>query len=182
MNFDSPKLTKIKQKSKNTTRCNNIFTIPLFSAMVGLNLIFYYFILEKCYLYNIFTINFQWQIVIGFKLGPLLILLFYLSKIPCHLEFVVKLLWKYCELNIFLIFYFDLWDLSNCKNIVTTTRYYNIFTIHLFSVEVDFNLIFYYFILSYKKLINNCENIVRIFWVAILCQHIWLFKRKKNKA
>ena len=101
MNFDSPKLTKIKQKSKNTTRCNNIFIIPLFSAMVGPNLIFYYFILEKCYLYNIFTINFQWQIVIGFKLGPLLILLFYLSKIPCHLEFVVKLLWKYCELNIF---------------------------------------------------------------------------------
>jgi len=59
--------------------------------MVGLDLIFYYFILEKFYLYNIFTTNFRLQVVIGFKLGPLLILLFYLSKKPCHLEFVVKL-------------------------------------------------------------------------------------------
>ena len=140
---------------KNTTRCNNIFTIPLFSAMVGLDLIFYYFILEKFYLHNIFTTNFRLQVVIGFKLGLLLILLFYLSKKPCHLEFIVKLSWKCCELSIFFnILFWSIknWDLSNCKNIVITTRYYNIFTIHLFSIVVGLSIIFYYFILNNKEL------------------------------
>ena len=35
--------------------------------------------------FNIFTTNFRWQIVISFKLGPLLISIFYSSIIPCHL-------------------------------------------------------------------------------------------------
>ena len=102
MNFDSPKLTKIKKKSRNTTKCHNIFTIPSFSAMVSPNMIFYYFILEKCYLHYIFTTNFRWQIVISIKLGPLLISLLYPSIISYHLEFAMKLSWKCWELSIFL--------------------------------------------------------------------------------
>ena len=40
-------LTKPKKKkqSRNTTKYHNTFTIPLFSTMVDLNLIFYYLIL-----------------------------------------------------------------------------------------------------------------------------------------
>ena len=147
---------KKKKKSRNTTKWHNIFTILLFLDVTVPNLIFYNFILEKCYIHNIFTINFRWKNITGFKLGLLLISLFYSSIIPCHLGFAVKLLWKYCELSI--SFYFILfwsirnWDLNNCKNIVTVTRCCNIFTIHLFSVVVGLSLIFYYFILSCKEL------------------------------
>ena len=42
VNFCSPNLTKPKKKSKNTTNCHNIFTIPLFPAIVSLSLIYYY--------------------------------------------------------------------------------------------------------------------------------------------
>ena len=106
MNFGSLNLTKLKKKSKNTTKYHNIFTIPLF---LGSDMLFYYFILEKRYTHNIFTINSKWQVVSSFKLGPLLISLFYPLKIPYQVRLVVKLLWFY--LFIFLIalwFYFDL--------------------------------------------------------------------------
>ena len=43
--FGSPKLTKPKKKFKNTTKCHNNFTIPLFLIVVAIDLIFYYFIL-----------------------------------------------------------------------------------------------------------------------------------------
>ena len=99
MNFDSLKLNK-KKICKNITKFHNIFTISLFSAMVGPGMIFYYFILEKCYLHNIFTTNFWWQIIIGFKSGSLLISNFYSSIIHFHLEFTIKLSWKCCELSI----------------------------------------------------------------------------------
>ena len=52
MNSGSPNLTKLKKKSKNTTKYHNIFTIPLF---LGSDMIFYYCILEKCYTHSIFT-------------------------------------------------------------------------------------------------------------------------------
>ena len=44
MNFYLPNLTKQKKKkkSRNTTKCHNIFTIPLFSAVVSFGLIYYY--------------------------------------------------------------------------------------------------------------------------------------------
>ena len=49
VNFGLPNLTKPKKKkkkkSRNTTNYHNTFTIPLFSTMVDLNLIFYYLIL-----------------------------------------------------------------------------------------------------------------------------------------
>ena len=47
VNFGLPNLTKPKKKkkSRNTTKYHNTFTIPLFSTMVDLNLIFYYLIL-----------------------------------------------------------------------------------------------------------------------------------------
>ena len=89
--FGSPNLTILKKKSKNTTKYHNIFTIHSF---LGFELIFFYLIWEKCYIHNIFRTNSKWQVVIGFKLSLLLISLFYLSKIPCHIKFVVKLLWK----------------------------------------------------------------------------------------
>ena len=39
---------------------------------------------------------------------------------------------------------------------------HNIFTKHLFSIVIGHNFIFYYFILTYKKLTpNNCENIMK---------------------
>ena len=46
MNFSSKKLNKSKKKPRNTTKSHDIFTIPLFLAMVGPSLIFYYFILR----------------------------------------------------------------------------------------------------------------------------------------
>ena len=57
MNFDLLNLTSPKKKSRNTTKGHDIFTIPLFLAMVGPSLIWYYFILEQCYAHNIFIIN-----------------------------------------------------------------------------------------------------------------------------
>ena len=42
VNICSPNLTKPKKKSRNTTKCHNIFTIPLFSVMVSFGLIYYY--------------------------------------------------------------------------------------------------------------------------------------------
>ena len=42
LNFCSPNLTKPKKKSRNTMKCHNIFTIPLFLAMVSFGLIYYY--------------------------------------------------------------------------------------------------------------------------------------------
>ena len=35
VNFSSPNLTKPKRKPSNTTKCHNIFTIPLFSVLVN---------------------------------------------------------------------------------------------------------------------------------------------------
>ena len=69
------------------------------------------FILEKCYLNNIFTPTFRWQVVTGFKLGPPLSSLYiyiyiYILIEACYLWFVMKLIWKCCWLNI--TFYFDL--------------------------------------------------------------------------
>ena len=37
---------KKKKKSRNTIKCHDIYTIPLFLAMMGLGLVFYYFIFE----------------------------------------------------------------------------------------------------------------------------------------
>ena len=42
VNFCSSNMTKPKKKSRNTTKCHNIFTIPLFSAVVSSGLIYYY--------------------------------------------------------------------------------------------------------------------------------------------
>ena len=42
VNFCAPNLTKPKKKSRNTTKCHNIFTILLFLAMVSFGLIYYY--------------------------------------------------------------------------------------------------------------------------------------------
>ena len=48
VNFGSPKLTKPKKKSKNTTKFHNNFTIHLFLVVVAIDLIFYFiFILTK---------------------------------------------------------------------------------------------------------------------------------------
>ena len=59
VNLCSRNLTKPKKKFSNTTKCHNIFTISLFSIVVGHDMIFYYFILKKCYIHNIFTTNFK---------------------------------------------------------------------------------------------------------------------------
>ena len=67
--FQFNELSKPKKKSRNTTKSHDIFTIPLFLAMVGPILIFYYFILKKCYIHNIFIINLKWKIATSFKLG-----------------------------------------------------------------------------------------------------------------
>ena len=42
MNFDLLNLTSPKKKSRNTTKGHDIFTIPLFLAMVGPSLIYIY--------------------------------------------------------------------------------------------------------------------------------------------
>ena len=47
MNFDLLNLTSPKKKSRNTTKSHDIFTIPLFLAMVGPSLIYIYI-----YIYN----------------------------------------------------------------------------------------------------------------------------------
>ena len=59
MNFCSPKLTKLKNKPRNITKCHNIFTIPLFSAVVNLGLIYYLFYR------NAISIIFSYQILNG---------------------------------------------------------------------------------------------------------------------
>ena len=41
MNFCSPNLTKPKKKYRNTTKCYNIFTVPLFSVVISFGLIYY---------------------------------------------------------------------------------------------------------------------------------------------
>ena len=46
VNFGSPNLTKPKKKCRNTKKCHDIFTKPLFLTMVGPDMIFYYFVLE----------------------------------------------------------------------------------------------------------------------------------------
>ena len=43
---------------------------------------------------------------------------------------------------------------------MNTTKYYNIFTIPLFSTMIDPSPIFYYLILTYNLHRNSCENIV----------------------
>ena len=42
VNFCLPNLTKPQKKFNNTTKCHNIFIIPLFLAVVSFSLIFYY--------------------------------------------------------------------------------------------------------------------------------------------
>ena len=42
VNFWAPNLAKLKEKSRKTTKCHNIFTIPLFSVVVNFDLIYYY--------------------------------------------------------------------------------------------------------------------------------------------
>ena len=45
VNFGLPKLTKPKKKFKNTIKCHNSFTIPLFLVIIAISLISYYFII-----------------------------------------------------------------------------------------------------------------------------------------
>ena len=116
VNFCSLNLTKPKKKSKNTTKCYNIFTISLFSAEVSFSLIFYYLFYRN----TIFIKNSRCQIVTDFKMDPWLVSLFYPS-IVTYLWFVVKLMWKCCELSIFFIWSIRNRDLNNCKNIVIIT-------------------------------------------------------------
>ena len=119
-------------------------------------IVFYSLFWEKCYIHCIFRTNSKWQVVIRFKLSPLLISPFYPLKIPYHIKFIVKLLWKCYGHN---IFYFILFwcirnrDLGDFENIVTRRRYYNIFIMQLFLVVIGPSLLFYYFILTFKKLI-----------------------------
>ena len=42
VHFCAPNLTKLKEKSRKTAKCHNIFTIPLFSVVVNFGLIYYY--------------------------------------------------------------------------------------------------------------------------------------------
>ena len=53
MNFDLLNLTSPKKKSRNTTKSHDIFTIPLFLAMVGPSLIYIYISPLKLYIYII---------------------------------------------------------------------------------------------------------------------------------
>ena len=52
VNFGSPNLTILKQKSKNITKYHNIFTIPSFLGFEQ-----FFFFLRKCYIHNIFRTN-----------------------------------------------------------------------------------------------------------------------------
>ena len=54
VNFGLPNLTKPKMKSKNVIKCHNIFTIPLFSAVVSFSQIFFY-LFYKNTIYIIFS-------------------------------------------------------------------------------------------------------------------------------
>ena len=67
--------------------------------------------------------------------------------------------------------------IKQTKSTVTFThspnKCHNIFTKHLFSVVVDHSFLFYYFILTYKKLIPQ------ILW-NLLCQYNNIYKRKKK--
>jgi len=132
VNFCSPNLTKSKKKSKNTTNCHNVFIILLFSTVVS------------------FITNSSWQVVIDFKINPWLTLLFY-PLVVAYLWFFVKLMWKCCELSIFLIWSIKNWDLGNCENILITTSV-TTFLQNIYFQVVGHSLIFYYFILTYKKL------------------------------
>ena len=73
-------------------------------------------------------------------------------SIVAYLWFFVNLMWKCFELSIFFYLIYkklrpqQLW--KYCDN----NKCYNIFTKHLFSVAVGYNLIFYYFIPTIKKL------------------------------
>ena len=42
INYGSPHFTKPKKKTRNITKCYNIFKIPLFSIVVNFGLIYYY--------------------------------------------------------------------------------------------------------------------------------------------
>ena len=75
VNFCSLNLTKPKKKSKNTTKCYNIFTISLFSAVVSFGLIYYYLFYKNAILIT----NSRWQVITDFKMDPRLISLFYPS-------------------------------------------------------------------------------------------------------
>ena len=50
--------------------------------------------------------------------------------------------------------------IEQVKTTVNTIKYYNIFTIPLFSTVTDPNPIFYYLILTYNLHLNSCEYIV----------------------
>ena len=84
-----------KKKSRNTTKCHNIFTISLYSAMVSFGLIYYYLFYRNAILIT----NSRWQVVTGFKMDPRLISLFYPSIVAYHIWFVVKLMWKCCGIS-----------------------------------------------------------------------------------
>ena len=90
-------------------------------------------------------------VITDFKIGHTIVITFLfinssLAPRICY-EMNVKILWT----SHFFFFYKEL-RLSNCENIVTTTKFYNIFTINLFLVVVSTNFINFYFILSYEKL------------------------------
>ena len=53
------------------------------------------------------------------------------------------------------------------------------FSLHLFSVVIGVNLLFYYFILTFKKL---TVNIVTIYCVSVTMYTYIIFKRKDKKS
>ena len=59
VNLCSQNLTKPKKKFSNTTKCHNIFTIPLFSIVVSFGLIYYYL-----FYINAISIIFSLQILV----------------------------------------------------------------------------------------------------------------------
>ena len=125
----------------------NTFYFQLWLVLVWYFIIYFKEILYSKYFHKKIIDD---KLLLILKLDITLLSLFYLSIVAWHLGFVMKWMWKFCGLHIF-FFYKEL-RLSNCENIVTTTKFYNIFTINLFLVVVSTNFINFYFILSYEKL------------------------------
>ena len=111
-----------------------------------------------------------------------LISFFYLSIIA-YLWFVVKLMWKCCELSIFYYLIYKKLRSQQLWKYCDNNKCYKIFTKYLFSIVVSYSFIFYYFISTYKKLTtNNCE--ICCVSITICMQvliNIYFLKKYKRK-
>ena len=109
--------------------------------MIILMLLSQYFY-SKCYMTSC-----NW-----FLFGPVIYITSYLSLINCWLDFVIKVLWKYCVLNFFFFLSFIFSPLFKIYMYILCR------TLAYFTVDSNIKLFFHALFFSISKKLHYCYN------------------------